>query len=207
MIKKRIGVWCGLLILSLVRVVFGEIQQGDVDVELEVPQIIQLEILTADIKIIPGPEDYARNLDRSEFGGGYETSDPGKGFAERSSAIELTIFSNAQNGAFLFVHGIQPPAPTGVLLLEDIYLAVQREKTYILQNNLEGATTKYSSFPPPKKTYWMRLYTEAQEIFRVTQATKDARLIVFKLGIGNLAAYTHGTYKNTITFSLMPSII
>jgi len=207
MIKKITCLWSGLLILLMASVVFGEIKQGNVDIELEVPEIIQLEILTTDVKVIPGPEDYARNLDSSEFEGGYETKDPGKGFADRSSAIELSMFTNAQNGGLLFVHGIQPPAPTGVLLLEDIYLSIETEKTYILQNNLEGATTKFRSYPQPKKTHWLRLYTEAQEIFRVTMATKDSRLIVFKLGIGNLAQYTHGSYRNTLTFSLMPSII
>jgi hypothetical protein len=203
--RLTMGLMIGL-ILIFVGNVNAEIQQGDVDVELEVPQIIQLEILTTSIKIIPGPEDYARNLDKSEFEGGNEEVDPGRGFADRSVAIELTMFTNAQRGGCLFIHGLQPPGPDGILRLEDTYLSVQTEKTFILQNNIEGATTKFRTYPD-KSTYWLRLHNEAQEIFRVTMATKDPRLIVFKIGIGNLANYTRGNYKNTITFSLMPLII
>ncbi len=206
MIKKITCLFYGLLIIIATRTVFGEIQQGDVDVELEVPQIIQLEIFTSDIRVIPGPEDYARNLEKDEFEGGNESVDPGKGFADRSDAIELTMFTNAQRGGLLFAHGIQPPNPEGILRLEDTYLTVQTEKTYILQNNIEGATTKFRTYQG-KKTHWLRLHNEAQEIFKVTMSTKDARLIVFKLGIGNLAQYTQGSYKNTLTFSLMPLVI
>lgn len=205
--SKKLGyLFCVLWIILTTRTVLGEIDQGDVDVELEIPEIIQLELLTTNIKIIPGPEDYARNLDKSEYGGGNEWVDPGKGFADRSDAIELNMFSNAQNGGLLYVHGIQPPGPEGILILEDTYLTIETARTYILQNNLEGATTKFRTYSD-KKTYWIRLYNEAQEIFKVTMATKDARLIVFKLGIGNLARYTHGNYKNTITFSLMPLVM
>lgn len=203
MIKKIVCLICGLLITNTV---FGDIQQGDVDVELAVQQIIELEVITTNVRIVPGPEDYARNLDKTEYGGGNEVMDPGRGFAERSDVIELKMFTNAQSGGMLYVHGLQPPTPEGVLRLEDTYLTVQTAKTYILQNNLEGATTKFRTYEN-KKTYWIRLDNEAQEIFKVTTATKDARLIVFKLGIGNLARYTQGTFKNTITFSLMPLII
>jgi len=206
MTKKIIYLLCGLLTIFITRTVCGEIKQGNVDVELEVPEIIQLEILTTSIKVIPGPEDYARNLDRREFEGGNEAADPGKGFADRSSAIELTIFTNAQKGASIFVYGIHQGRSEGVLSIEDTYLAVQTDKTFILQNNIEGATTKFRTYPT-KSTYWLRLHNEAQEIFRVSMATKDARLIVFKLGIGNLGEYTHGSYKNTITFSLMPLVM
>lgn len=203
MFKKIIYLFCGLLITSTV---FGEIQQGDVEVELEVQQIIKLEIVTLNVKIIPGPEDYARNLGKTEYGGGNEYVDPGKGFADRSNAIELTMFTNAQLGGMLYVHGLQPPTQEGVLILEDTYLTVQTEKTYVLQNDLEGAITKFRTYEN-KPSYWLRLGNEAQEIFKVSTATKDARLIVFKIGIGNLARYTHGVYKNTITFSLMPLVI
>jgi len=206
MFKKITCLFVGLLILTMTRMSFGEIQQGDVEVELEVPEIIQLEILTPNTKIIPGPEDYARNLDKSEFEGGNEDIEPGKGFADRSDAIEVTMFTNAQDGGLLYVYGSQPPFVQGVLRLEDIYLAVQTEKTYILQNNLEGATSKFRTYPK-QKTYWLRLGIEAHEIFKVTMATKEARLIVLKLGIGNLAEYTHGSYKNTLVFSLMPLVI
>ncbi|MEW6096557.1 MAG: hypothetical protein AB1567_08535 [bacterium] len=204
---KKIAYLCaGLLTIFITSSVFGEIQQGDVDVELEVPQIIKLELLTSNIKVIPGPEDYARNLTTSEFEGGNEAVDPGKGFADRSSAIELTMFTNAQRGGLLFVYGMQPPEQQGILRLEDTYLSVQTDKTFILQNNIEGATTKFKTYQD-KSTYWLRLHNEAQEIFKVTIATKDSRLIVFKIGIGNLAGYTYGNYKNTITFSLIPLVI
>lgn len=203
MIKKIVCLICGLLITNTV---FGDLQQGDVDVELAVQQIIQLEVITTSVKIVPGPEDYARNLDKTEYVGGNEYVDSGKGFADRSNAIELTMFTNAQSGGIIYVHGLQPSTTEGVLRLEDTYLTVQTGRTYILQNKLEGATTKFKTYEN-KPSYWLRLGNEAQEIFKVTTATKDARLIVFKLGIGNLARYTHGVYKNTITFSLMPLVI
>ncbi len=205
MMKNLVYLCWVVAIVFMADTASGDIQQGDVDVELEIPEIIQLELLTTNVRIIPGPEDYARNLEKSEYGGGNEWVDPGKGFAERSGAIELTMFTNAQNGGLLYAHGIQPPGPEGILILEDTYLTVETAKTYILQNNLEGATTKFKTWPD-KKTYWLRLYNEAQEIFKVTTATKTARLIVLKIGIGNLARYTHGNYKNTITFSLMPIV-
>jgi hypothetical protein len=66
-------------------------------------------------------------------------NDIGKGFAERTAALELTIFTNAQDGAALYVHGLQPAAQQGILRLEDTYVSVCTEKTYILQNDLEGA--------------------------------------------------------------------
>ncbi|MDI6735634.1 MAG: hypothetical protein QME42_05500 [bacterium] len=207
MMKKLVCLCWVVAIVFITGRALGDIQQGDVDVQLEIPEIIQLELLTTNIRIIPGPEDYARNLEKDEYGGGNEWVSPGKGFADRSDAIELNMFTNAQKGGLLYVHGIQSPGRLeGVLILEDTYLAVETARTYILQNNLEGATTKFRTYPN-KKTYWLRLYTEAQEIFKVTMSTKNARLIVFKLGIGNLSRYTHGNYRNTITFSLMPIVI
>ncbi|MFH1962307.1 MAG: hypothetical protein ABIJ30_05460, partial [bacterium] len=65
--------------------------------------------------------------------------DIGKGFAERTAALEMTIFTNAQDGAALYVHGLQPAQQQGILRLEDTYVSVCTEKTYILQNDLEGA--------------------------------------------------------------------
>ena len=66
-------------------------------------------------------------------------NDIGKGFAERTAAMEMTIFTNAQDGAALFVHGLQPATQQNILRLEDTYVSVCTEKTYILQNDLEGA--------------------------------------------------------------------
>lgn len=198
-----IGLICSLIFIT--NQASAEVQQGDVDVELVVPKIIQLDIITPGIKVVPGPEDYARNLDKNDYEGGSNV-EAGRGFADRSSAIEINIFTNAANGAVVYAHGIQPPGPTGVLRLEDTYLTVQTEKTYILQNNLEGAETKFKT-SSSIKAYWLRLHNEAQQIFKVSESTKDPRLIVFKIGIGNLSRYTSGSYRNTITFSLMPTVI
>ncbi|MBI4778604.1 hypothetical protein HY792_06780 [Candidatus Desantisbacteria bacterium] len=66
-------------------------------------------------------------------------NDIGKGFAERTAALEMTIFTNAQDGAALYVHGLQPATQQHILRLEDTYVSVCTEKTYILQNDLEGA--------------------------------------------------------------------
>ncbi len=76
----------------------------------------------------------------------YDANDDiGKGFAERTAALELTIFTNAQDGAALFVHGLQPAAQQGILRLEDTYVSVCKEKTYILCNAIEGAFADASS--------------------------------------------------------------
>ncbi|MFH1896774.1 MAG: hypothetical protein ABH886_00795 [Candidatus Desantisbacteria bacterium] len=66
-------------------------------------------------------------------------NDIGKGFAERTDALALTIFTNAQDGAALYVNGLQPATQQNILRLEDTYVSVCTEKTYILQNDLEGA--------------------------------------------------------------------
>ncbi|MEK7274936.1 MAG: hypothetical protein AAB110_06745, partial [Candidatus Desantisbacteria bacterium] len=107
--------------------------------------------------VLPGPEDYARDLmlcrvvNAQNTAGaaarpnamGYDpilcTVPAGKGFAERTDAISLSIFTNAQDGAALYVHGTQPQGPKGILQLEDSYVSVCTEKTYILQNDMEGA--------------------------------------------------------------------
>lgn len=72
-------------------------------------------------------------------------NDIGKGFAERTDALALTIFTNAQDGAALYVHGLQPATQQNILRLEDTYVSVCTEKTYILQNDLEGAYANASS--------------------------------------------------------------
>lgn len=204
--KKILTISVSLLCL-FISSVQADIEQGQVNVELSIPQIIQLDVLTVGTKIMPGPEDYARDLQKSAFDGGNKFANPdtGKGFAERNDAIEITLFTNARNGAALYVHGIQPPGPQGILRLEDTYLTVQTDKTYILHNNLEGSFTNYKT-NNNGNTYWLRLDNEAQEIFKVGVSTKDPRLIVFNLGLGNLSGYTTGNYKNTIIFSLVPVI-
>lgn len=206
---KKILIISVSLLCLFISSAYADIEQGQVYVELSIPQIIQLDVLTIGTKIMPGPEDYARDLQKNAFDGGNKFSNPdtGKGFAERNDAIEITLFTNARNGAALYVHGVQPPGPQGILRLEDTYLTVQTDKTYILHNKLEGASTKYKTNNTGNNTYWLRLDNEAQEIFRVGVSTKDPRLIVFNLGLGNLSEYTTGNYKNTIIFSLVPVII
>ncbi len=137
-----------------------------VSVGLDVPDIVELVVLDADEVIVPGPEDYARDLqvervvnDPQRSGPGvigaiadntgneaakdnamYDmNNDIGKGFAERSAAFEVTIFSNSQDGAALYVQGDQPATQQNILRLEDTYLSVNTERTYILRNDIEGA--------------------------------------------------------------------
>jgi hypothetical protein len=235
--------------------------------------VIELVGIDMEEIVIPGPEDYARDLevifvvnDRGlmldNTGSDAATEhvmrdnnyDIGKGFAERTDALSMTIFTNAQDGAALYVHGIQPLGPQGILRLEDTYVQVCTEKTYILQNDLEGAYADACStavaesgifavideetdrvednprnamggevlfpiFPPPSNVAggpwaaevkalgsWLRINNQAQHIFEVKMATKAPRLIVFNLGIGNLARYTEGDYTNTLVFTLIPIV-
>jgi hypothetical protein len=136
----------------------ADMQQEDASIGLSVPQIIELVGIDMEEVVVPGPEDYARDLMNCRvinhvdqggaaaranvMGPSYERCCDeivGKGFAERTDALSMTIFTNAQDGAALYVHGIQPPGPQGILRLEDTYVSVCTEKTYILQNDLEGA--------------------------------------------------------------------
>ncbi len=129
----------------------ADMQQEDASVGLSVPQIIELNGIDMSEIITPGPEDYARdlkvarvvNIPNGEAATGNTMDDAntdlGKGFAERTAALEMTIFTNAQDGAALYVHGLQPATQQHILRLEDTYVSVCTEKTYILQNDLEGA--------------------------------------------------------------------
>jgi hypothetical protein len=248
-----------------------EMQQEDASIGLEVPHIIELVGVDMEQTIVPGPEDYARDLEvtavvndqGSEIdhtGGDTATEnvmrdanhDIGKGFAEATSALSMTIFTNAADGAALYVHGSTPAGPQDILRLEDTYIQVCKEKTYILQNNLEGAFANAASvtvaenktsnrsrthrvIDNPRVAHedrgenpdeltpvyhgvdyniesnpklkacstWLRIHHQAQHIFEVKMATAAPRLIVFNIGIANLARYTQGSYSNTLTFTLM----
>ncbi len=224
----------------------GEIAQAhnllsdDARLSLTVPQLIELVGVKTNVRIVPGPEDYARDLSpEAVVNYGYPTGnaadkgnrmldtncDIGRGFATRDDALSLTIFTNAQDGAILYVHGSMPAnsSTKGALMLEDTYISVSMEKTYILQNQLEGACSdaatnlRLDSLPercslvedPPysgKSITWLRLHQQAQHIVEVKTATKAARLIVFNVGVANLPRYTEGEYSNTLTFTLMPII-
>jgi hypothetical protein len=133
----------------------ADMQQEDASIGLSVPQLIELVGVDMSETVTPGPEDYARDLKAarvvndstnttgSEAGVSNAMDDAnndiGKGFAERTAALEMTIFTNAQDGAALYVHGLQPATQQNILRLEDTYVSVCTEKTYILQNDLEGA--------------------------------------------------------------------
>lgn len=172
----------------------AEVKQADIKVNLKVPQIIKLYVAEGyeDVSFVPGPEDYARN------------------FLDRADAVKLWIFTNARTGGKLYVHGNQPSGPQGILRLEDTYLTVMTEKTYILVNNLE-TNQDCNPYRTDAKTgdvkEWLKLHNEAQQIFTITQSTKADRLIVFKLGVGNLARYTEGNYSNSLTFTFMPTVL
>ncbi|MFH1897424.1 MAG: hypothetical protein ABH886_04185 [Candidatus Desantisbacteria bacterium] len=154
----------------------ADMQQSDASVGLNCLQLIELVGIDMSETVTPGPEDYARDLqvgsvvnDTSKridnTGGDVATEnvmqdanrDIGKGFAERTAALEMTIFTNAQDGAALYVHGLQPATQQNILRLEDTYVSVCTEKTYILQNDFEGAfanacSTAVSEDNSPAKT-------------------------------------------------------
>jgi len=148
----------------------ADMQQEDASVGLSVPQIIELVGIDMAETVTPGPEDYARDLmvcrvvndpqmargtGKIEDNTGNEAAtdnamydsndDIGKGFAERTASLEMTIFTNAQDGAALYVHGLQPATQQNILRLEDTYVSVCKEKTYIWQNAIEGAFADASS--------------------------------------------------------------
>jgi hypothetical protein len=236
--RKVLFVIAGMLLIA--GIAKADVKQGNVQVTLSVPQVISLTIHTPDVVVVPGPEDYNRNLDAAEneqpqAGTSAQTWTPvnpnvhlylfkclggtccnedfvGKGFADRAEAIKLTIFTNAQNGANLYVHGQQPEGPQGILRLEDTFLTVMKEKTWVLINGQEGANargpgnTEYCTNPTTGCAFYLQMYNEAQKIFGVGMATKAPRLVVLKLGIGNLDRYTEGQYNNTLVFTLMPTV-
>jgi len=140
----------------------ADMQQEDASVGLNCLQLIELVGIDMSETVTPGPEDYARDLqvtrvvnNNSNINTGNEASienvmsdqngDIGKGFAERTDALSMTIFTNAQDGAALYVHGLQPATQQNILRLEDTYVSVCTEKTYILQNDLEGADANANS--------------------------------------------------------------
>ena len=140
----------------------ADMQQEDASVGLNCLQLIELVGIDMSETVTPGPEDYARDLqagkvvnNNSYINTGNEASienvmsdqnnDIGKGFAERTDALSMTIFTNAQDGAALYVHGLQPATKQNILRLEDTYVSVCTEKTYILQNDLEGADANANS--------------------------------------------------------------
>ncbi|OIP40170.1 hypothetical protein AUJ95_04800 [Candidatus Desantisbacteria bacterium CG2_30_40_21] len=140
----------------------ADMQQEDASVGLNCLQLIELVGIDMSETVTPGPEDYARDLqfgrvvnNNSNINTGNEASnenvmsdqniDMGKGFAERTDALSMTIFTNAQDGAALYVHGLQPATQQNILRLEDTYVSVCTEKTYILQNDLEGADANANS--------------------------------------------------------------
>jgi len=146
----------------------ADMQQEDASVGLNCLQLIELVGIDMSETVTPGPEDYARDLQVNRVvndsqgtsatistntgneaaldNAMYDTNnDIGKGFAERTAALEMTIFTNAQDGAALYVHGLQPATQQNILRLEDTYVSVCTEKTYILQNDLEGADANANS--------------------------------------------------------------
>ena len=148
----------------------ADMQQEDASVGLNCLQLIELVGIDMSETVTPGPEDYARDLQVARVvndsqGQGTQTiistntgneaaldnamydtnNDIGKGFAERTAALEMTIFTNAQDGAALYVHGLQPATQQNILRLEDTYVSVCTEKTYILQNDFEGAFANAAS--------------------------------------------------------------
>jgi len=197
----------GLLIATNV---LADVKQKTVNVKLIVPQIITLDV-TQPEAIIPGPEDYAMKFSQyQEVAKNTGSSAPNDeyGFADRADAIKVSIFTNARSGAKVYVHGLANPEQNKTLHVEDVYLTVMTEKTYVLKNNLEEATAVAKTQTGCPNATWLQLNNEAKELFGVGIATKAIRDWYLKLGIGNLARYTENAdgYDMDITFTLLPIV-
>jgi hypothetical protein len=93
--------------------------------------------------------------------------------------------------------------------LEDIYVSIEVEKTYICQNGLEGCTPNANTCeedPKYMSACWLRIHNETQHLISVTEATVDPRRIAIAVGMGNLDAYTEGEYKAEVVVVLMPIV-
>jgi len=213
---KRLTI--GLIALTAMLIATSAIadeKQDAVKVTLSVPQIVDLNVVEEAVTVVPGPEDYATKMDNglnSVVGPAGHFPEEDYGFADRADALSVNLFTNARKGAKLFVHALANPAHDKSLRVQDVYLTVMTEKTYVLLNKLEDAAataqTVDGSGPTPRAS-WLQLDNEAQELFSVGKATKATRLVVLKLGIGNLARYTENVegYEADLTFTLMPTVI
>jgi hypothetical protein len=141
----------------------ASVNTGNVKVYLNVPSLIALTIFTPSIVLFPTPEDYAKEFNASNYitFSGQKISPsqwppspypewlPGtnSGWLERSEAISLSIFTNSQNGATLYVYGIAPEHQNR-LYLKDCFITVDTPKTFIWKNKLEGASARVSTPNP-----------------------------------------------------------
>lgn len=180
--------------LWLSTIVMAEVKQASLPIVLICPEIIELELITEKVELIPGPEDYARDS------------------IMRKDVVELELFSNASNGAELHTYGVQPAELnntgqlTNVLRLEDVHLKVNKDHTYIVENQLEGVNVSGDVTLPGLLDNWVRLSNEANELMRVNVSTKAKRRISIDIAITSLARYTTGSYKCTVWFSLIPRV-
>ncbi|MDI6735788.1 MAG: hypothetical protein QME42_06295 [bacterium] len=191
----------------------AEEKQDAVKVTLSVNPIIEFDVVQSAIAVVPGPEDYAVKMQDSK---GWNTLAPCSswpeedyGFADRSEAISFNMFTNARAGADVYVHALGNAAHNKTLRVEDVYLTVMTEKTYILNNKLEGSWAKAQTELDCPNAKWLQLNNEARTLCGVDKSTKATRLWVLKIGIGNLARYTENVagYDADLTFTLMPRVI
>ncbi|MEW6096552.1 MAG: hypothetical protein AB1567_08510 [bacterium] len=200
-----------LLGMLIVTNALADMKHATVKVKLSVKQIITLGVTEPGI-VIPGPEDYAMefSVNQSVVSNSVKPDDE-YGFADRADAIKVSIFTNARAGATVYFHGLANPEHNKTLRVEDVYLTVMKEKTYVLLNELEGAWVFDNANTCPDqqgKAKWIQCDNEAKTFFGVTMSTKATRDWWLKLGIGNLARYTENEegYDMDLTFILTPIV-
>lgn len=173
----------------------ADVKQGSVPLILICPEIIDLEVLTEKVELIPGPEDYARDS------------------VMRFDVIGINIFTNASGGAELYTYGVQPTVLnetghlTNVLRLEDVFLKVNKNATYIIENKIEGAAIFGNVLLSGLQDKWVNLNNEANPLMKVSTATKSKRTVGVDVAVTNLSYYTTGSYRCTIWFSLIPKVV
>ncbi|MEW6618435.1 MAG: hypothetical protein AB1422_03645 [bacterium] len=206
----------------------ADVEDKTVQVKLVVLQIIDLEV-TAPDTVVPTAEDYAVDAAHDQKYSWVADCDPSPdsmGFADRADALQVTIFTNAKSGATVYFYGNPNPVHNESLQNKDVYLSVNREKTYVLMNapdgtpaaeddldvteGIDGAwANANTAIDGTHKCKWIQTHNEAKEFFGVTEATEAARLWSLQLGIACLSEYTESTdagYTMDLTFILMPRV-
>ena len=210
-----------LIVIAMAGNVLAEPENHkSVPVQLNVQALVTMDVTEPDA-IIPGPEDYARGFVAEGYDVVADSTKPGElqGFVDRAQAIKLTMFTNAKTGATIFFHGLANSELEKSLYVQDVYLTVMRDKTYVLLNStkpetdmavtggIDGAwaicNTKIDGTNDAK---WIQTNAEAKKFFGVTQSTESARDWWLKLGIGSLAEYTEGSYSMDLTFIITPVV-
>jgi len=211
----------GLIILSGILIATNtssEVKYKTVNIRLIPKQVVTLSV-TPPVVIIPEAEDYAIKFsDHQKVIAGSIAPEDDYGFADRPDAIKVSIFTNAYKGVTVFLYGLANHEHNNTLRVEDVYLTVMTEKTYVLMNKIEGAwahaktEVKKTKLGLPHalkyQASWIQCNNEPKEFFGVKMSTKAVRDWWLKLGIGNLARYTENEegFDMDLTFILMPIV-